>query len=131
MVIFSTLPFLLHYLDSLQRYHVECSSPKLLLFTLIEFISSTSYNCILHNEPVSMEEYMPYMHAALRQICKVIEAALMPIGLYMGSRLLMYQQTKSEGFFPKERRKKTIAKIVIPTILLILGGLFFLGIGMM
>lgn len=60
-----------HYLDSLQRYHVECSSPKLLLFTLIEFISSTSYNCILHNEPVSMEEYMPYMHAALRQICKV------------------------------------------------------------
>ena len=56
---------------SLQRYHVECSSPKLLLFTLIEFISSTSYNCILHNEPVSMEEYMPYMHAALRQICKV------------------------------------------------------------
>ena len=24
-----------HYLDSLQRYHVECSSPKLLLFTLI------------------------------------------------------------------------------------------------
>ena len=33
--------------------------------------------------------------------------------------------------FPKGRRKKTIAKIVIPTILLILGGLFFLGIGMM
>ena len=61
----------------------------------------------------------------------LIEAALMPIGLYMGSRLLMYQQTKSEGFFPKERRKKTIAKIVIPTILLILGGLFFFGIGMM
>ena len=61
----------------------------------------------------------------------LIEAALMPIGLYMGSRLLMYQQTKREGFFPKERRKKTIAKIVIPTILLILGGLFFLGIGMM
>ena len=61
----------------------------------------------------------------------LIEAALMPIGLYMGSRLLMYQQTKSEGFFPKERRKKTVAKIVIPTILLILGGLFFLGIGMM
>ena len=48
-----------HYLDSLQRYHVVCSSPKLLLFTMIEFISSTSYNCILHNEPVSMEEYMP------------------------------------------------------------------------
>lgn len=54
----------------------------------------------------------------------LIEAALMPIGLYMGSRLLMYQQTKSEGFFPEGEKKKTIAKIVIPTILLILGGLF-------
>ena len=31
----------------------------------------------------------------------------------------------------KFRGEKTIAKIVIPTILLILGGLFFLGIGMM
>ena len=40
----------------------------------------------------------------------LIEAALMPIGLYMGSRLLMYQQTKSEGFFPKERRKKDHCK---------------------
>ncbi len=61
----------------------------------------------------------------------LIEAALMPIGLYMGSRLLTYQQTKKEGFFPKEGRKKTIAKIVIPTVLLILAGLIFLGIGML
>ena len=60
----------------------------------------------------------------------LIEAALMPIGLYMGSRLLMYQQTKAKDF-PEGEKKKTIAKIVIPTILLILGGLFFLGIGMM
>ena len=60
----------------------------------------------------------------------LIEAALMPIGLYMGSRLLTYQQTKSEGFFPKEGRKKTIAKIVIPTVLLILAGMLFLMMGM-
>ena len=60
----------------------------------------------------------------------LIEAALMPIGLYLGSRLLTYQQTKSEGFFPKEGRKKTIVKIVIPTVLLILAGLIFLGIGL-
>lgn len=60
----------------------------------------------------------------------LMKAALMPIGLYMGSRLLTYQQTKKEGFFPKDGRKKTIAKIVVPTVLLIFGGLVFLGIGM-
>ena len=39
----------------------------------------------------------------------LIEAALMPIGLYMGSRLLMYQQTKAKDF-SRRREKKTIAK---------------------
>mgnify|MGYP000131654879 CR=1 FL=1 len=55
----------------------------------------------------------------------------MPIGLYMGSRLLTLPADKKRRIFPEGEKKKTIAKIVIPTILLILGGLFFLGIGMM
>lgn len=35
----------------------------------------------------------------------LIEAALMPIGLYMGSRLLMYQQTKEKDFPEGEKKK--------------------------
>lgn len=61
----------------------------------------------------------------------LFEAALMPLGLYLGSRLLNYQQTKREGFFPKEGRKKTVIKIILPTILILLGSLIFAGIGVL
>ena len=40
-------------------------------------------------------------------------------------------EPKTVYITPLCRTRQTIAKIVIPTILLILGGLFFLGIGMM
>ena len=60
-----------HYIESLDRYHVNCPSPDLMLFTMIELIGSTSYNCILHNQPVSMDEYRPYLHASLVKIREV------------------------------------------------------------
>lgn len=60
-----------HYLESLERYHVNCSSPDLMLFTIVELIGSTSYSCILNHNPVSMEEYMPYLHETLKKIIEV------------------------------------------------------------
>lgn len=60
-----------HYMDSLKKYDVKCKSPELLLFTLIELIGSTSYNCILHSQPVSMEEYRPYLHQSLLKVYEV------------------------------------------------------------
>ena len=60
-----------HYIESLDRYHVSCPSPDLMLFTMIELIGSTSYNCILHNQPVSMDAYRPYLHASLIKIREV------------------------------------------------------------
>ena len=66
-----TEKFYEHYIESLDRYHVDCPSPDLMLFTMIELIGSTSYNCILHNQPVSMDEYRPYLHASLVKIREV------------------------------------------------------------
>ena len=60
-----------HYRNSLVKYNVNCENPDLLLFTLIELISSTSYNCILHEKPVSMEEYKPYLHKSLKKVYEV------------------------------------------------------------
>ena len=60
-----------HYRNSLVKYNVNCKNPDLLLFTLIELISSTSYNCILHEKPVSMEEYKPYLHKSLKKVYEV------------------------------------------------------------
>lgn len=63
--------FYTHYLNSLEKYQVNCTSPELMLFTIIELIGSTSYNCILKNQPVTMEEYMPYLHESLHKILEV------------------------------------------------------------
>ncbi|MFR9181729.1 MAG: TetR/AcrR family transcriptional regulator [Dorea sp.] len=69
----SVLPqaFFDHYLESLERYHVNCTSPSLMLYTIIELIGSTSYSCILKQTPVSMAEYMPYLHETLKKIIEV------------------------------------------------------------
>lgn len=60
-----------HYLTAMERYKITCKSPELMLFTMIELIGSTSYNCILRRQPVSMEEYLPYLHQCLTQILHV------------------------------------------------------------
>ena len=57
-----------HYMTALKKYNVNCPAPELLLFTMIELIGSTSYNCIHNSQPVSMEEYLPYLHRSLHHI---------------------------------------------------------------
>lgn len=60
-----------YYLQAFDRYGLHCEQPDLLLFTLIELIGSTSYSCLLYHQPVSMEEYLPWLHKSLRQIISV------------------------------------------------------------
>ena len=38
------------------------------LFTIIEMVSATSYSVILNSDPVSLEEYLPYLHRCIRAI---------------------------------------------------------------
>lgn len=58
-------PFYQEYLDLLSNSNVQYDSPELLLFTIIELVSSTSYSCILHSQPVSLAEYRPYLHRTI------------------------------------------------------------------
>lgn len=67
-----------HYLKSMKQYGITCQSPELMLFTIIELIGSTSYNCILRSQPVSIDEYLPYLHEVLKQIMK---AFITPAGI--------------------------------------------------
>ena len=59
------------FLESMLKYGVHCDTPELMLFTIIELIGSTSYNCILYSQPVPIEEYLPYLHSILRQIIRI------------------------------------------------------------
>lgn len=60
--------FFEHYLLTLDRYGISCASPELMLFTLVELIGATCHSCILYEQPVDMDTYLPYLHQALRSI---------------------------------------------------------------
>ena len=47
-------------------YKYEC--PDVMLFTIVELTGSTAYNSILYNEPLSIEEYKPYLYRTVRLI---------------------------------------------------------------
>ena len=42
--------------------------PELMLFMIVELVSSTCYSSILYNEPVSIEKLKPYLFDAIRAI---------------------------------------------------------------
>lgn len=48
--------------DMIPRDSMDDNSAELLLFQLVEFISSTAYSTILYNEPVSLNKFLPHMH---------------------------------------------------------------------
>lgn len=45
-------------------------NPEVLLFMIVELVSSTCYSSILYGEPVSIEELKPYLFDAIRQLIK-------------------------------------------------------------
>lgn len=61
------------YLDMLSQNKTSYRNPELLLFTIIELVGSSCYSCILYQQPVSMEEYRPYLHNAITAIMKTFE----------------------------------------------------------
>ena len=56
------------YLQLLEKSEKKYSRPDLMLFTIIEMVGATGYGCILYREPVSLAEYMPYLHKAIQGI---------------------------------------------------------------
>lgn len=60
-----------YYLDQMKKSSVVCERPDLMLFTIIELVGSTCYNCILLKQPVPLEEYRPYLHETIHQIYNI------------------------------------------------------------
>ena len=56
------------YLQALEDSHMSCSNPELMLFTILELVSSTGYNCILYESPTDLKTYLPYLHTSVHQI---------------------------------------------------------------
>lgn len=64
-------PFYIYYLQSMEQNHIVCEKPEIMLFTIIELIGSTCYNCIILEQPVTIDEYLPYLHKSILQIVAV------------------------------------------------------------
>jgi hypothetical protein len=50
----------------LERDHVSIRNPRLLIFTLLELVSSTCYDVILYKEPMPLEEFKPHLNNTIR-----------------------------------------------------------------
>lgn len=59
------------YLKLLSQNGRTYKNPELLLFTIIELVSSACYSCILYQQPVPLEEYRAYLHKAIDGIMQV------------------------------------------------------------
>ena len=50
----------------LERDQVTIRNPRLLIFTLLELVSSACYDVILYNEPMTLDEFKPHLNHTIR-----------------------------------------------------------------
>lgn len=55
-------------IDMLEKDNLKLRDPEIVIFTIIELVSSTCYSTIINNEPVDIETYKPYLYDNIRQI---------------------------------------------------------------
>ena len=49
----------------------EIEQPEIMLFMIVELVSSTCYSSILYSEPVEIEKLKPYLYNTIRDIIKL------------------------------------------------------------
>jgi AcrR family transcriptional regulator len=59
------------YQQMLKGANYELKDPEIMLFMIIELVSSTIYSTILYEEPVSLERLKPYLFENVRQIIRM------------------------------------------------------------
>ena len=60
--------FYSYYRELVQESSITDLEAELLLFTILELVGSTCYSCILYEQPLPIEEYMPYLHRSIHHI---------------------------------------------------------------
>ena len=58
------------FLELFRNSDITYKNPEVLVFIIIELISSTAYSSILYNEPIPIDELKPYLDTSIRQIMK-------------------------------------------------------------
>lgn len=56
------------YEDMIKDAPDGIDAPEIMLFTIVELVSSTCYSSILYSEPVGIEEFKPYLYKCVNDI---------------------------------------------------------------
>ena len=56
------------YYKILKESGIEFRDPEVMLFLIVELVSSTCYSTILYKEPISIEELKPDLYQVIRSI---------------------------------------------------------------
>lgn len=63
--------FLEHYYGLIESDNGKWKEPTLMLYTIVELVSSTCHSVILEQEPVDLENYKPYLFSCIRNVIAV------------------------------------------------------------
>jgi AcrR family transcriptional regulator len=56
------------FLKGIKDNNLNIENPDVVLYTIIELVSSTCFNSILYKEPIPIEEYKPYLYKTIRHL---------------------------------------------------------------
>lgn len=56
------------FLKGVKENNIELKNPEVTLYMIIELVSSTCFNSILYNEPLTIEEFKPYLYETIRKM---------------------------------------------------------------
>ena len=58
------------YINMLKRSPYHFQNPEVLIFMIVELVSSTIYSAILYKEPVELSELKPFLYNTVRQMIR-------------------------------------------------------------
>lgn len=64
----NTLNFYDHFVNLIEENGDYFDNPEIMLFTIAELVGGTCHSCILHKEPLTMDEYKPYLYDTIHGI---------------------------------------------------------------
>lgn len=56
------------FLKGIKEYSIKIENPEVTLFMIIELVGATCFNSILYKEPVSIDEFKPYLYDAIKKL---------------------------------------------------------------
>lgn len=59
------------FLKGVEENDIKLENPEVTLYMIIELVSSTCFNSILYNEPLSIKEFKPYLYETIRTLIEI------------------------------------------------------------